>query len=838
MPRINIPRLPGVYFATALPSRPVGLPPLDVAAFVGFAKRGPCDLPVAVEDAAAFSAVFGGTVPLARRAGGRRINGYLAGSVAAFFANGGRRCHVVRVAGPQARPARFRIPGMVALTPAGSDARQASVEASSPGRWAAELCLAPQLEALALPPAQPLRADAVTWSLPMPAEILPEPGDVLRIRLTDGRVFLFSATTLADGGLRGVARRLLLPDGPDRPAPSVALRQLTADGSVPLAANVLSLSAGSSGWTLEIAGSDATLPVKGDLLTLQLGAPGRLGTLIFPVAEKLPDAGRASALLSAEVLLDPAVVALPAGLVPQYVQRLRLNLHVDTGQGVTGPDTRAGAELPGLAFDAAGDRFWGDLTLAASSPGASPAAWSSDALDAARDAAQAFRTWYSDADTDARLPPPSRAALTGLLAPVPTALRGLQYLPIGVPEIPDAGFAPQERGDDGLDEFDPYCFVDPALVPNLAVQLPGESLRRAAGERHQSRGLRLRGMHALMFVGEVALVALPDATHGDWAPATAETPPPKPPPAPPPPVHAKFAPCDPVVVSLLAPSSPPPPTTPDLPLMQDTANVLLPQLHGAMLRFCHARRDTVALLSLPEDTEVPAALAWETALRTELARDGFGDGFDSDGLSYGAVWHPWLLAADDVRLPPEGAIAGLIARRERGRGAWIAPANEPLAGVIDLAPNFDDDDWATLFGRGINLVRRTARDFRPITAHSLSAERSLLQISVRRLLILLRKLALARGQELVFENNDARLHEAVRAMFDSVLTGLFERGAFAGRTPAESFHVLTGADVNTPAGIDRGEFVTRILVAPSEPMEFLVVQLSRAEDGALSAASA
>jgi phage tail sheath protein FI len=71
-----------------------------------------------------------------------------------------------------------------------------------------------------------------------------------------------------------------------------------------------------------------------------------------------------------------------------------------------------------------------------------------------------------------------------------------------------------------------------------------------------------------------------------------------------------------------------------------------------------------------------------------------------------------------------------------------------------------------------------------------------------------------------------------------VLGGLFERGAFAGRTPDESFRVLAGADLNPPAGIDAGRFVTQILVAPSEPAEFLSVRVIRAADGALQAGGA
>ena len=130
-------RVPGVYFLQSPGVAVSPLPPLDVAAFVGFAERGPLNLPVPIDEPGSFSAVFGGDLPLAveRRtrtegsspplestgqaghgANGKVVYANLPRAVEAFFANGGRRCYVVRVAGLEARAARFRIPGIVALS--------------------------------------------------------------------------------------------------------------------------------------------------------------------------------------------------------------------------------------------------------------------------------------------------------------------------------------------------------------------------------------------------------------------------------------------------------------------------------------------------------------------------------------------------------------------------------------------------------------------------------------------------------------------------------------------------------------------------------------------------
>src|SRR5262245_30279639 len=89
---------PGIY-RRPQPSDKAGvaLVRTDVAGFVGFAERGPIlgvgpagrpvDCAVKVESWGEFQRIFGGPM----------VNGYLAYAIRGFFANGGRRCYVVRV---------------------------------------------------------------------------------------------------------------------------------------------------------------------------------------------------------------------------------------------------------------------------------------------------------------------------------------------------------------------------------------------------------------------------------------------------------------------------------------------------------------------------------------------------------------------------------------------------------------------------------------------------------------------------------------------------------------------------------------------------------------------
>jgi phage tail sheath protein FI len=117
----------------------------------------------------------------------------------------------------------------------------------------------------------------------------------------------------------------------------------------------------------------------------------------------------------------------------------------------------------------------------------------------------------------------------------------------------------------------------------------------------------------------------------------------------------------------------------------------------------------------------------------------------------------------------------------------------------------------------------------------LADDQSLLQLSVRRLLIQLRKALLQRGQHYVFGNNDDTFRQRVRRGIGDLLRAMFAGGAFAGDTQQSSYQIGVNGGVNTQADIDQGRMIAQILVAPSQPMEFLTLLLTRTGAGQLQA---
>ena len=1008
-------RFPGVAFLPSQPARRLPLPPLDTAAFVGFAERGPLHLPVLLEDFNAFQQVFGADLPVAQEAGGRVVFANLPGAVQSFFVNGGRRCYVVRVAGEKASAARFRIPGLVALG-AGSGPRLGAVSASSPGAWGSQLRLASRLSAI------PLSTASLAWSvgsgglpvlqaksasLSLPGQPPIQPGDVLSLNMGDGSTWLGVIASLesASAGTAAAVVTLrfsrfyrLQNELAASPPESVQAAELLG-----IAGSEALLSTGPIGFDaagrpyLVLDPDDVTRVSAGDVLHLYLAGtlPGDLGCLtrireIRVIAQEggSPPGVVRAAFLSPLLLLGPEDAAPdvlapivssppqpPSGILA--IQLLRFDLLLQAA------DQRLPV-LKDLAFMADHPHFWGDAVLLESSqvkdqnsnsrqiartgsgtkqpnPSAAAADWFRSSVEDLYDLGP-----YQDASWSLLQNPTQGfspvAALAGLLAPAGSLLdltwetaqvmaddrqvaddRLLTFLPLDMPEIFSEGDPAQFRapeddrpGSDDLERFDPQVFYDPRLAPSNSGCGAGtgasqRTLMQTAFDLHDIQRIRLRGMHSLLFIDKVAQLSLPDASHLAWSPTEPQQEPDPPAPARPAPDAAcppetDFADCtrppgleavipyfgrqtgttqvtiqgqgftstaqtrvlfgrrpaaDVLVASstLLTASVPPGfysgpvdvsienengsgilddgfiyiaqstgPLLPTIPTDAQKDPTLIGSLlcvQQAMLILCQGRGDVLAVFNLPRYYGLPEALDWQQALRRQLGLPDLAQGVSSDepqevaDLSYAAVYHPWLLVSDPgspdgVRPePPDGAVCGMIAASELARQTWVAPANLPLQNLLGLDQIFSDDEWAEFFAGRNNLIRPEATTFRVMSAHTLSGERSLMQISVRRLLIQLRKAAILLGMDYVFESNNELFREGVRVILQDLLRFMFARGAFSGGSEAESFRVITDDSVNPPESIDQGRFIALIQVAPSQPMEFITVQLTRTDEGSL-----
>jgi phage tail sheath protein FI len=174
-----------------------------------------------------------------------------------------------------------------------------------------------------------------------------------------------------------------------------------------------------------------------------------------------------------------------------------------------------------------------------------------------------------------------------------------------------------------------------------------------------------------------------------------------------------------------------------------------------------------------------------------------------------------------------GFAAGVMAQRSIKRGAWVAPANEILVGVLGLTQDYSREDLLDFQANAINPLRNEPVGFMALSSETLSRDFELSSINVRRLLSLLRRLALKHGNEYVFETNNEQFRRQVQQGFASLLDLMFTRGAFAGKTPATSYQVVVSDALNHPRSVDQGRLIVELKVAPSQPLKFVTVRLAQ-----------
>lgn len=234
------------------------------------------------------------------------------------------------------------------------------------------------------------------------------------------------------------------------------------------------------------------------------------------------------------------------------------------------------------------------------------------------------------------------------------------------------------------------------------------------------------------------------------------------------------------------------------------------------------RKRFVALLDVPNGIPMPTVLRWR-------------GGFDS---SFAAAYHPWLGVPGEndpartlVEVPPSAFAAGIIAARERRLGLPWGPANELAAGAVAAAANITDAMHDQLHLAGINVFRIERDGFRLSAARTLSTDPDYRQLSIRRLMTMLKLTLERQGQWLVFEPNAPALRRDLTLSITQLLREMQRGGAFAGATDAESFFVRCDDALNPRTSQELGRLVAEVGVAPAAPLEYLVLRVTQDSSG-------
>lgn len=325
------------------------------------------------------------------------------------------------------------------------------------------------------------------------------------------------------------------------------------------------------------------------------------------------------------------------------------------------------------------------------------------------------------------------------------------------------------------------------------------------------------GVHALVQLADLSSLVVPDL----YSPSPI---PPKVIVDPGPQAGPEFGPC--------VESVPPPPLTkPEIDLKKlrldpkdATERKEIIRQQKRLVALADMLRSFIVLLDVPPGLSHQQVLKWRTS-------------FDS---AFAAAYDPWLQTSrnDDerelLRVPPSAVAAGIIALQELAFGVPTGPANALAAQIVNVDEAISPERHDELHPEGINVYLRERDGIRLTGARTLSRDPQWRQLSVRRLVTMIERAVEQQMQWAVFEPNNSTLRTELRLALVSYLRQLFRVGAFRGATEDEAFFVRCDDSNNPPYVVDAGRLIAEIGIAPAEPLEFIVLKLTRGGDGTLT----
>lgn len=257
------------------------------------------------------------------------------------------------------------------------------------------------------------------------------------------------------------------------------------------------------------------------------------------------------------------------------------------------------------------------------------------------------------------------------------------------------------------------------------------------------------------------------------------------------------------------------------------------EVYRAAMLFC---ADNRAMLLV--DPPAVWSAGRTSAAAASAAAAGLADlGLEGSDARNAALYFPRVIetnpvTAQRVTLVPCGIVAGIMARIDRERGVWNAPAGSDadIRGIDQLELALTDSENELLNPLGINALRKFsgvgnvvwgARTLRG----SDQVSDQFKYIPVRRLSLYIEE-SLERGlQWAIFEPNDVNLWRRIRSAAEDFMLGLFRAGAFVGSTPPQAFFVICDNTTTTQFDIDNGIINVQIGFAPVRPAEFVEIRI-------------
>lgn len=257
------------------------------------------------------------------------------------------------------------------------------------------------------------------------------------------------------------------------------------------------------------------------------------------------------------------------------------------------------------------------------------------------------------------------------------------------------------------------------------------------------------------------------------------------------------------------------------------------------------RRDVQVLAALPL---LEAGLAAAKDPLAQLGAAGplgqaLDEGREGVASAFVQLAYPWVAAGAAPGLPeglepPDGLLAGLIARGAIERGAFRSVAGSAIAGVAAARPALSraaierrradrtGGSASHSLAERVSLIAPGPQGWQLRTDVTSSLDESYRPAAVCRLVACIVRAARRIGEDSLFESSGELAWARVRRSMEARLRRLLEAGALRGERAAAAFSVRCDRSTMTQNDIDSGRMVVSVTLSPAAPIERITVVLA------------
>ena len=253
-------------------------------------------------------------------------------------------------------------------------------------------------------------------------------------------------------------------------------------------------------------------------------------------------------------------------------------------------------------------------------------------------------------------------------------------------------------------------------------------------------------------------------------------------------------------------------------LISPTVHMGNPTVAVKMIEVATLRKDCVAVISLPEDLSLPLDTS-----------------YDLPASSYAFIVQSDLKVYDKyndkyVTIPASASTAGIMASSDAVSAPWFSPAGSrrgQYLGVTELSNNPSKSDRDTMYKNGVNPIISVPGQGILLFGDKTYLTRSSAfeRINVRRLFLVIESAISQAGENVMFEFND----EFTRAEFVNIVEPFLRE--VQGRRGISDFRVVCDETNNTPAVVDRNEFVASVFIKPARSINYVTLNFVAVRTG-------